>query len=117
METISNVMDDIRKEENFNDFEKGGMHLINTITTMIVSKPEDLKISISRGQETTVFEINPNERDLGIIIGSKGKTIEAIRRIIYTYATKKGKKAIIEIIGDKKNHNKEKHGGYGYQQN
>lgn len=61
----------------------------------IIDKPEFLAISTGRNNETIIFNISADPADYGRIIGKKGKTVNALKSILYLYLYKK------DILADK----------------
>lgn len=64
----------------------------------LVSKPEDVKVSSSDQQEQICIEIRVAAEDVGKVIGRRGNTINALRTIVRTVATRLGRKAQVELV-------------------
>ncbi len=64
----------------------------------LVSKPEDVTVSSSETQEQISIEIRVAAEDVGKVIGRRGNTINALRTIVRTVATRLGRKAQVELI-------------------
>lgn len=64
----------------------------------LVSKPEDVFVSSSDDQEQISIEIRVASEDVGKVIGRRGNTINALRIIVRTVATRLGRKAQVELI-------------------
>lgn len=64
----------------------------------LVSKPEDVIVSASETPEHISLEIRVAAEDVGKVIGRRGNTINALRTIVRTVATRLGRKAQIELI-------------------
>ena len=64
----------------------------------LVSKPEDVLVSSSDDQEQICIEIRVAAEDVGKVIGRRGNTINALRTIVRTVATRLGRKAQVELI-------------------
>ena len=47
----------------------------------ITSKPEEVKITESREDDTFIYHIKVSEDDMGIVIGKEGKTIKSLRNL------------------------------------
>ena len=73
--------------------------LLESMVKAIVDIPDDVSISETESENTTIYELHLGDGDLGKVIGKKGKNIGAIRTIISAATAKEGKKrSIIEII-------------------
>ena|ERR1700722_4496411 len=64
----------------------------------LVSKPEDVLVSSSETHEHICIEIRVADEDVGKVIGRRGNTINALRTIVRTVATRLGRKAQVELI-------------------
>ncbi len=64
----------------------------------LVSNPEDVHVSSSADQEKVRIEIRVAQEDVGKVIGRRGNTINALRTIVRTVATRLGQKAQVELI-------------------
>lgn len=64
----------------------------------LVSKPEEVSVSSSDDQEQICIEIRVAAEDVGKVIGRRGNTINALRTIVRTVATRLGRKAQVELI-------------------
>ena len=64
----------------------------------LVSKPEEVVVSSSETLEQIVLEIRVAASDVGKVIGRRGNTINALRTIVRTVATRLGRRAQLELI-------------------
>lgn len=64
----------------------------------LVAKPEEVVVSSSPDQEKLRIEIRVAQEDVGKVIGRRGNTINALRTIVRTVATRLGQKAQLELI-------------------
>ncbi|MBS0623697.1 MAG: KH domain-containing protein [Verrucomicrobia bacterium] len=64
----------------------------------LVSQPEAVNVSSKPGQEALTIEIRVASEDVGKMIGRKGNTINALRTIVRTVATRLGQKVQVELI-------------------
>jgi uncharacterized protein len=64
----------------------------------LVSKPDDVLVSSSDDQEQICIEVRVAAEDVGKVIGRRGNTINALRTIVRTVATRIGRKAQVELI-------------------
>ena len=73
--------------------------LLESMVKAIVDIPDDVSISETESENTTIYELRLGDGDLGKVIGKKGKNIGSIRTIISAATAKEGgKRSIIEII-------------------
>ena len=72
--------------------------LIAYIAKALVDKPEEVVVTEIEGQQTYVIELKVAKKDIGKIIGKRGRTAEAIRTILTGASAKTKKRSILEII-------------------
>lgn len=71
--------------------------LIEQIIKEMVSFPEEIKVTYTVGERTTIYQVECSQKVLGQIIGSKGKNIQSIRTITQGITARKGFRSIVEI--------------------
>ena len=64
----------------------------------LVAKPEDVTVTSVDEQEQICIEIRVAAEDVGKVIGRRGNTINALRTIVRTVATRLGRRAQVELI-------------------
>ncbi|MHA2626883.1 KH domain-containing protein [Streptococcus agalactiae] len=74
-------------------------NLIIAIVKPLISQPDQLTIKIQDGPEFLEYHLDLDTQDIGRVIGKKGRTITAIRLIVYSVPTQ-GKK--VRLIIDEK---------------
>ncbi|MGT2771408.1 KH domain-containing protein [Streptococcus marimammalium] len=74
-------------------------NLIIAIVKPLISHPENFSIKIQDTPEFLEYHLDLDANDVGRIIGRKGRTITAIRSIVYSVPTQ-GKK--VRIVIDEK---------------
>ncbi|MCP5469373.1 MAG: KH domain-containing protein [Chlamydiales bacterium] len=72
------------------------------IVKNLVSDTEGVQVNCVEEPEKLKIEIRVSPDDVGKIIGRKGNTINAIRTIVRTVATRLGRKVQIDLIQDEK---------------
>ena len=70
-----------------------------SIVKAIVDEPEDISLNIIESEYVLMYELYVGDKNLGKVIGKKGKNINAIRTLFSAANSKDGgKRAIIEVI-------------------
>jgi predicted RNA-binding protein YlqC (UPF0109 family) len=64
----------------------------------LVDSPDDVKIDIFDGSNSSVVEIRVHNNDIAKLVGRQGRTIKALRQIAMTVAARLGRKVRLEII-------------------
>lgn len=72
--------------------------LIVFIAKSLVDKPDQVKVTEIKGEQTSVIELMVAKEDLGKVIGKQGRTARAIRTILNSASMKMNKRVILEII-------------------
>lgn len=76
--------------------------LIEYIVKALVDNPENVEVREVIGEKVVVVELSVPDAELGKIIGRYGRTLKAIRNILYTAGLKANKKVILELIEEQK---------------
>jgi predicted RNA-binding protein YlqC (UPF0109 family) len=71
--------------------------LAEYIVKALVEYPEQVVVRETKGISTTVLELGVHEADIGNVIGKKGVTITALRRILSAAAGKAKRSIILEL--------------------
>lgn len=84
------------------------MHeFIEYIVKNLVDNPDEVKIKEVGGTNTLIMELQVAKEDIGKIIGKRGKTINAIRTLLMSIASRNGLRINLEIVEDKEKKQKE----------
>lgn len=71
---------------------------IEYIVKNLVDNPDQVKINEVGGSHTIIIELSVEKSDIGKIIGKKGKTINAIRTLLMSVASRNGLRVNLEIL-------------------
>ena len=74
-------------------------NLIIAIVKPLISQPENLTIKIVDTPEFLEYHLDLDKSDIGRVIGKKGRTISAIRTIVYSVPTSDKK---VRLVIDEK---------------
>ena len=69
----------------------------------LVDRPDAVELKVTPQEGVTLFELKVAPEDIGKVIGRDGRTINALRTVVSAAAQKKGEKARVELIDDKRN--------------
>ena len=72
--------------------------LIEMIAKSLVDRPEDVTVTQTEGEKTTIVELRVAQEDLGKVIGKQGRTAQSMRTILNAAGTKLGKRCVLEIL-------------------
>jgi predicted RNA-binding protein YlqC (UPF0109 family) len=72
--------------------------LIEYIAKSLVDDPSQVKVSEDRRGSAIVLELSVAPEDMGRVIGRSGRVANAMRTLLRVSATKKGKRATLDIV-------------------
>lgn len=75
---------------------------VEYIVKNLVDNPDKVRINEVGGSHTLIIELGVEKSDIGKIIGKKGKTINAIRTLLMSVASRNGIRVNLEILEDEK---------------
>ena len=75
---------------------------VEYIVKNLVDYPDKVQINEIGGTHTLIIELAVEKSDIGKIIGKKGKTINAIRTLLMSVASRNGIRVNLEIIEEDK---------------
>ncbi len=64
---------------------------------LIVDYPAEVQVNIHQGERTTIFKIDCSQRNLGKILGCKGRMITSLRNMILAITARHGFRSVIEV--------------------
>ena len=73
---------------------------VEKIVKALVDNAEAIAVSEKAGESanTTVISVQVAESDMGKLIGREGRTIKAIRSLLYAASQKHNKRFVLEVI-------------------
>lgn len=83
--------------------------LIELIAKALVDKPDQVGIRVTPQPAVegngpgSLYELKVAPEDVGKVIGRDGRTVNAIRTLVAAAAQKKGERARLEILDDRRN--------------
>ncbi len=64
----------------------------------LVENPDQVEVREIDGTHSIIFEVRVAEEDVGRVIGKEGRVANAMRTLLKVAATRRGKRAILEIV-------------------
>jgi uncharacterized protein len=68
------------------------------IVRQLVEFPDEVMLSEIPSGRVTIFKLQMRKSDVGRIIGRNGQTIQAIRALLASSASRHGQRATLEIV-------------------
>ena len=72
--------------------------LIKYIAQALVDNPEQVSVRDITGEHTIILELKVAKEDIGMVIGKKGRTAQALRAILNAVSGKEKKRITLEIL-------------------
>lgn len=76
--------------------------LVEYLARALVDQPEAVELKVTPQDGAVLYELKVAPGDVGKVIGRDGRTVNALRTVLQHAAQKKGEKARLEIIDDRK---------------
>ncbi len=71
---------------------------VEKIITALVSDKESVEVSETASEKSSVFQVHVAEGDMGRIIGREGRTVKAIRSLLFYAGQKQHKRFQLDLI-------------------
>ncbi len=79
--------------------------LLTYIAKALVDQPDQVELRAFDADGGKTYELKVAPEDVGKVIGRDGRTVNAMRTLLAAAAQKKGAKARLEILDDRRNPN------------
>ena len=73
---------------------------IEKLIKALVGEPDAVEVSEHADGKNVRIELRVAESDMGRIIGREGRTVKAIRSLLYAAGQKQGKRFMLDLIED-----------------
>lgn len=71
---------------------------VEKLIKALVGQPDAVEVSEETGERSTVIRVRVGEGDMGRIIGREGRTVKAIRSLLFYAGQKQGKRFTLDIV-------------------
>ncbi len=73
---------------------------VEKIVKALVGNPDDVDVTENVNGSNVRIQVRVGENDMGRLIGSEGRTVKAIRCILYYAGQKQGKRFQLDLVED-----------------
>ena len=73
---------------------------VERVVTTLVGEPEAVNVSEISDGNNVRLEVRVAEHDMGRIIGREGRTVKAIRSVLFVAGQKHGKRFSLDLVED-----------------
>lgn len=86
------------EDEDFEDLEPDLKGLVEYVAKALVDKPNGVKVDEVQDGNTTVYELEVDEEDIGKVIGRQGRVVRGLRALVKAAATRKGTRVDLDVV-------------------
>jgi uncharacterized protein len=86
------------EEEDFEELEPDLKGLVEYVAKALVDKPDAVKVDEVQDGNTTVYELEVDEEDIGKVIGRQGRVVRGLRALVKAAATRKGTRVDLDVV-------------------
>ena len=85
-------------DEELEELEPDLKGLVEYVAKVLVDKPEVVKVVEVQDGNTTVYELEVDEEDIGKVIGRQGRVVRGLRALVKAAATRKGTRVDLDVV-------------------
>jgi predicted RNA-binding protein YlqC (UPF0109 family) len=85
-------------DEDMEELEPDLKGLVEYVSKALVDKPDAVKVVEVQDGNTTVYELEVDEEDIGKVIGRQGRVVRGIRALVKAAATRKGIRVDLDVV-------------------
>jgi uncharacterized protein len=74
--------------------------LLEYLARGLVEHPDEVRVNEIEEEDATVLELSVAEDDYGNVIGRGGRTASALRTVIKSAGSKRGRRVFVDIVDD-----------------
>jgi predicted RNA-binding protein YlqC (UPF0109 family) len=71
---------------------------VEKIVKSLVDKPDEVSITEDSNGKNVTIKVQVAEGDMGKLIGREGRTVKAIRSLLYAASQKHGKRFVLDVV-------------------
>jgi uncharacterized protein len=86
------------EDEDLEDLEPDLKGLVDYVARALVDKPNAVKVDEVQDGNTTVYELEVDEEDVGKVIGRQGRVVRGLRALVKAAATRKGVRVDLDVV-------------------
>lgn len=94
--TAAEPLDD--EEDDFEELEPDLKGLVEYVAKALVDKADAVKVEEVQDGNTTVYELEVHEDDVGKVIGRQGRVVRGLRALVKAAATRKGIRVDLDVV-------------------
>src|SRR5947209_16634151 len=95
---VDDTDDNDEDEEDFGELEPDLKGLVEYVAKALVDNPDAVKVDEVQDGNTTVYELEVDEEDIGKVIGRQGRVVRGLRALVKAAATRKGTRVDLDVV-------------------
>ena len=92
------ALEENEDEESDDELEPDLKGLVEYVARALVDKPNAVKVDEVQDGNTTVYELEVDEEDVGKVIGRQGRVVRGLRALVKAAATRKGVRVDLDVV-------------------
>ena len=92
------ALEENEDEESDDELEPDLKGLVEYVARALVDKPNAVKVDEVQDGNTTVYELEVDEEDVGKVIGRQGRVVRGLRALVKAAATRKGIRVDLDVV-------------------
>ena len=85
-------------DEFYDELEPDLKGLVEYVAKALVDNPDKVKVDEVQDGNTTVYELEVDEEDIGKVIGRQGRVVRGLRALVKAAATRKGTRVDLDVV-------------------
>ena len=90
--------EELDDEEYYEELEPDLKGLVEYVARALVDKADAVKVDEVQDGNTTVYELEVDEEDIGKVIGRQGRVVRGLRALVKAAATRKGTRVDLDVV-------------------
>jgi uncharacterized protein len=90
--------EDDEYDDELEELEPDLKGLVEYVARALVDKPNSVKVGEIHDGNTTVYELEVDEEDVGKVIGRQGRVVRGLRALVKAAATRKGVRVDLDVV-------------------
>ena len=90
--------EELGDDEFYEELEPDLKGLVEYVAKALVDKADAVKVDEVQDGNTTVYELEVDEEDIGKVIGRQGRVVRGLRALVKAAATRKGTRVDLDVV-------------------
>ena len=90
--------DEFEDDDDLEELEPDLKGLVEYVAKALVDKSDAVKVDEVQDGNTTVYELEVDEEDIGKVIGRQGRVVRGLRALVKAAATRKGTRVDLDVV-------------------